>query len=62
MSSKDLDILAEAEMMELDPANFKTDEDLADAICEDMGIPKPRRVAEPERGGRSRLADMRGGR
>lgn len=60
MSSNDLDLLAERECPNIDPARFSTDEDLADAICEDMGIPKPRARAEPERGGRSRLADMRG--
>ena len=62
MSSEQLDILAEAECPKLDPTSFKTDEDLADAICEDMGIPMPRAsraAAEPERGGRARLSDMR---
>lgn len=62
MNSEDLDILAEAECPKLDPTSFKTDEDLADAICEDMGIPKPRASrasAEPVFGGRARLTDMR---
>lgn len=60
MSSDELDRFVEDERLNLDPSTFKTDEDLADAICSEMGIPKPRAAAQGE--GRERLADMRRGR
>jgi hypothetical protein len=62
MGSEDLDKLALSECPKIDPAQFGDDETLADAICEEMGIPEPRRrVAEPETGS-DRLANMRRGR
>lgn len=62
MESGDLDKLAERECPKLDPAMFATDEDLADAICDEMGIPEPRKRAEPEPAAGDRLANMRRGR
>lgn len=55
-----LDEIVEDHKLKLNPANFNSDEELADAICEELGIEKTsprRRVVEDE--GRDRLAAMR---
>lgn len=57
MSSTELDKMAERECPRLDPTRFKSDEELADAICEELGI-----RGDADDGGRRRLRDMRGDR
>ena len=66
MTSSELDDLVDSEKLKLDPNKFESDEELADAICEELDIKKPggrRRVVEDEPAkepeGRSRLASMR---
>jgi gp32 DNA binding protein like len=59
-----LDRLVESENLPLKPARFDSDEELADAICEELGIEKPstrRKVVDEDRpqDGRSRLESMR---
>lgn len=60
MRSTELDKFADKETPKLDPSRFKTDEDLADAICEELGITA--QEAAPVDDGRRRLRDMRGDR
>lgn len=62
LKGEELDHLIEEQKLKLDPNKFNSDEDLADAICEELGLEKESRPArggrdEPEDGGR--LAEMR---
>lgn len=58
LEGAELDKLIEDERLDLNPDKFDSDEELADAICEDLRIDKPREGRE-ERGGGGRLAEMR---
>lgn len=62
LEGEKLDALIEDEKLDLDPNKFDNDESLADAICEDLRLDKPREPGgrgrdEPE--GNSRLSEMR---
>jgi len=45
MSSKELDDLIDDAGLDLDPSSFDTDQDVADAICEALGLRKKERTA-----------------
>jgi hypothetical protein len=47
MSSKELDDLLDEAGLDLDPANFDTDQDLADAICDTLGLRKKEKIVKP---------------
>jgi len=54
LSSRELDDLVANERLNINPNEAKDDEDLADWICEEMGLQRPP-PAEPSRGGRVRV-------
>jgi hypothetical protein len=45
MSTKELDDLIDDAGLDLDPSSFDTDQDVADAICEALGLRKKERTA-----------------
>ena len=42
MTGRELEDLVDEERLDIDPRDFKEDEDLADAICKALDIDKPR--------------------
>lgn len=61
LEGEDLDRIVVSEDLDLKPDDFNSDEELADAICEELKIEKPsgRRRVEESLGGSSKLAEMR---
>ena len=54
LEGKALDDLIDEEQLDLDPQDFKSDEELADAICLKLDLEEARRGREPEPEGRRR--------
>lgn len=61
LEGRALDDLISAERLKLDPGEFKSDEELADAICEELGLEEEQRGRgrdrDDDRGGRDRDRD-----
>ena len=62
MNYDELCDLVDAQRLDIDPDKSKSDEDLADWICEEMKIEEKPKEQERESSSRGRLADMRRGR